>query len=270
MSDEMSNLMKIFVKDEDENAAAEPASEAAPNPANPEPPAASAPTNGSHPSQGAPVASPPEPVPAAEPIFKESPAPLSADPLSQAELAAAQLQKMILGEGNPEPAPTPAPEPVQPSPSRTPEAQVEAPKPAPEPVPAPISAASLSNEDFRGIHEALSALSNGLENLPQNSPNDEPLLKQIGSGGLNFVEQAMQVADRESGILPRSFDLETFRKEGQLLRDLGTVSEILRALVARVESAEAAIGSDAFTRALAVYQAARLANTTADLDRFLA
>ncbi|MFT5467247.1 MAG: hypothetical protein ACI8UO_002351 [Verrucomicrobiales bacterium] len=270
MSDQMSNLMKIFVQDEEETAptpADAPAQPSSPDPLAGEPVHPAPALNGSHanPFQQ-PQVVPPIPETQPEPIFTETPVAPSpspdSPPLSQSEIAAIELQRMILGisdgdDEQPEPTPVAAPpaEPIQ---------------PAPTPVPVPAAAESPNLDDYQSIHESLSVISRRLESLPLGNPSGEPLLRQIGPGGLNFVEQAMQVAETQAGILPRSFDLETFQKEGKELRDLGTLSAELKALTTRVENAEAAIGSDAFARALSVYQAAKLANATADLDRFLA
>ena len=270
MPDKMSNLMKIFVQDEEQNpppAAAEPALEPstvddAPAPG---PNGSAAP---SPPPLPLPQETPPAQAPSEQPGF-------AATHLSQAEIAAAQLQQMILGDSAPaspemngSPAPQPQPQ-LQPEPEPELAQAVAAPVPTPSPTPEAAAPAPLSHEDYRSIHEALGSIARGIENLPRGNPSAEPLLRQIGPGGLKFVEQAMQVAEEQSGILPRSFDLDTFRSEGQLLRDLGTLAAELKSLATRVENAEAAIGSDAFARALSVYQAAKLANATADLDRFL-
>ena len=264
----MANLMKIFVKD-DEGTEPTPAPPQAANGAAAEPALAPVPV----------------PTQTPEPVVAEN----SIQP-SEAELAATELERMIVSnapvQSEPivaepvpqvQPAQAPAPIPTE-SPFETvaapvaavPAPPVETPAAPAQPAPTePASSPSLSGEEYQSIHIALSAIAAHIKSLPTTNVSGEPLLRRIGPGGLRFVEQAMQVAERESGILPRSFDLDNFRAEGALLRNLGDLSQELQTLADRVATAEAAIGSGAFGRALSVYQAAKLANASSDLEGFL-
>lgn len=282
---DMSNLMKIFVQDEEESVT--PAQPAASN------------GSASEPAPGPPVHSP----------FTAALAPQTPEPADPptAETAAAQLQEMIAGEESAqattqqvdspkavrvaspvtpfapkpqpvEPAPTPAPAAADPAP-----AQVAAPAiPAAPANPAPVEATPQTelatpperlpnkDENFEAVYEALRTIAEHVETLPTDEDATDPLLRRIGSGGLRFVEQALDVADREAGILPRSFDLDTFRDEGQMLRNLSALSDELQKLMDRVSSAEASVCSGAFGRALSVYQAAKLSNASSDMENYLA
>ncbi|MEM7011616.1 MAG: hypothetical protein AAF585_09050 [Verrucomicrobiota bacterium] len=290
-NNDMSNLMKIFVQDDEDNVTpAQPPSNGSASEPQPGPP----PQN---PFAVAPTAAIPEPEPEPEPHY--------------AEVAAAQLQEMITGDNDSAQATTQQPEqpkavrvaspvspfvpqPQPPNPAQAPAAAEPAPAPVPEtpvpvaetpaapvePVPVeatphtelatPPEASPAKDETFEAVYEALRTIAEHVEALPNDEDANDPLLRRIGSGGLRFVEQALDVADRQSGILPRSFDLETFRAEGQTLRNLSALSDELQKLTDRVSAAEATVCSGAFGRALSVYQAAKLSNASSDMENYLA
>lgn len=221
MADEMSNLMKMFERYEEEKP------QTAPEPPN-----------------GAP-----------EPASNGGESSLGLD-FSQAEAAAARLQQMILDESQ--------------APAQQQQQSVPVPPPPPqEPPPAPVQlqqqpVESLTHEEYQAIHEALRSIADRIEALPRAGENTEQLLTRIGPGGMNFVRQAMEVAEKQPGILPRSFDLEGFRQEARMLYDLGSLGAELRQLNERVSASEARLGSEAFTRALGVYQAAKMADAAGE------
>ena len=94
-------------------------------------------------------------------------------------------------------------------------------------------------------------------------------MHRMGEGGRSFVERALQVAEANERILPRSFDLDSFRREVALLRDLGALADELNGLAQAVSSGEGAIGSQAFAKALVVQQAAKMGNADEGLGEVL-
>jgi hypothetical protein len=78
--------------------------------------------------------------------------------------------------------------------------------------------------------------------------------------------QAIQVAEQNADILPRSFDVAEMRKDVDLLSALSPVRSSLAQLSELVEDSYMATGSEAYTAALLVYQYARSAGKGAALD----
>ncbi len=95
------------------------------------------------------------------------------------------------------------------------------------------------------------------------------LMQRMGDGGRNFVQKTLDLAEDNEGILPRSFDLDAFRRDVVILKDLGSLADELRDLAEAVSKGEAAIGSQAFAKALIVQQAAKMGNVGGGLDEFL-
>lgn len=92
---------------------------------------------------------------------------------------------------------------------------------------------------------------------------------RMGEGGRSFVERALEFAEQNERILPRSFDLDSFRREVALLRDLGALADELRGLAEGISSGEGAIGSQAFAKALIIQRAAQMGNADDGLGEVL-
>ncbi len=123
---------------------------------------------------------------------------------------------------------------------------------------------------LKDLRQSLAEMQQRLAFLDEWEAGEGCLMKRMGEGGRSFLNQALQVAEENEGILPRSFDLESFRKDVDLARDAGALADELRELTNAVCSGEASIASQAFAKALIVVQAAKLGNAGGDLDDFLA
>ena len=79
----------------------------------------------------------------------------------------------------------------------------------------------------------------------------------MGGRSRGFVSQALDVAAQNPDTLPRSFDVEEMRKDVELLTALSPVTVALAQLNELVDDTFMAVGSEAYTAALAVYQYTR-------------
>jgi hypothetical protein len=126
--------------------------------------------------------------------------------------------------------------------------------------------ASLSAADRQAVLDAINTIRQKLPFLIDLSPEDRHTLPKMGDSSQAFVAQAIQVAEQNADILPRSFDVAEMRKDVDLLAALAPVRAALAQLSELVEDSYMAIGSEAYTAALLVYQYARAASKGAALD----
>ncbi|MDF1752096.1 MAG: hypothetical protein P1U89_04885 [Verrucomicrobiales bacterium] len=130
--------------------------------------------------------------------------------------------------------------------------------------------ADLTERDKQEIYEAIDLIRRKLSFAKDFTDDERSSLMRLGKTGRNFVEKAQNLVERSPGILPRSFDLEEFKRDADLYQELGNIADELHRLTDRVADTEAAVGSDAFTAALVVYQSGKLARTGDDMDNHLA
>ena len=130
--------------------------------------------------------------------------------------------------------------------------------------------ADLSEQDKKEIYDAIDLIRRKLSFAKDFSQEEKSSLMHLGQTGRNFVERAQNLVQRAPGILPRSFDVEEFHRDAELYQELGNITEELKKLTERISDTEAAVGSDAFTASLVVYQSGKLARTGDDMDNHLA
>ena len=81
--------------------------------------------------------------------------------------------------------------------------------------------------------------------------------------------QALQIAEQNPDILPRSFDVAEMRSDVELLSALSPVMTTLSQINELVDDTYMAVGSEAYASALLVYQYARTAGKGPALDSAL-
>ena len=129
--------------------------------------------------------------------------------------------------------------------------------------------ADLSEQDKRDIYDAMDVIRRKLSFVKDFSKEERANMMRLGKSGRSFVDKAQNLVQRDPGILPRSFDLGEFMRDAELYQELGNIADELQKLFERVSDTEAAVGSDAFSAALVVYQSGKLARTGDDMDNQL-
>lgn len=94
-------------------------------------------------------------------------------------------------------------------------------------------------------------------------------LPKLGNKSQAFVDQGLILATQNSGILPRSFDLDEYQRDVALFRQMQPLVMALGQLQGRLEDTLLAVGSDAYSQTLLVYQAAKLAGKNGSLEQHL-
>lgn len=94
-------------------------------------------------------------------------------------------------------------------------------------------------------------------------------LPKLGDKSRAFVDQGLVLATQNIGILPRNFDLDEYHRDVALVRQLEPLVLALGQLAGRLEDTLLAVGSDAYSQTLVVYQAAKLAGKNGSLEQHL-
>lgn len=129
--------------------------------------------------------------------------------------------------------------------------------------------ATLPQADRQVVLDALQTIRTKLSFLIDLSPEDRKALPKLGATGHGFVAQALELAEQNPDILPRSFDVEEMRKDVELLGALLPVVTAFRQLNELLDDTYTAVGSEAYAAALVVYQYGRAAGKGAALDGML-
>ena len=98
---------------------------------------------------------------------------------------------------------------------------------------------------------------------------DRRSLPKLGDKSRAFIDHGLVLASQNPGILPRNFDLDQYNQEVTLVRQLEPIVLAMRQLMKRLEDTFMAVGSDAYSQTLVVYQVAKLADKNGLLDEHL-
>lgn len=129
--------------------------------------------------------------------------------------------------------------------------------------------ASLSEADRQAVLAAVQTIRQKLPFLIDLSPDERRKLPKMGDTGRAFVERALTVAEQNPNILPRSFDVDEFRRDAELYAALQPVAAALGQLYELVDDTLLEVSGEAYASALAVYGYARAGGQGAALDGLL-
>ncbi len=129
--------------------------------------------------------------------------------------------------------------------------------------------ARLSAADQQAVLAAIQTIRQKLPFLIDLSPDERRKLPKMGDTGHGFVQQALTVAAQNTDILPRSFDVDEFQQDVELLAALQPIAAALAQLGELVDDTYLEVGAEAYAAALAVYAYARTGNKGAALDTAL-
>ncbi|HEX8068428.1 MAG TPA: hypothetical protein VF546_00655 [Pyrinomonadaceae bacterium] len=117
--------------------------------------------------------------------------------------------------------------------------------------------------------DAIQTIRQKLPFLLNVTPEERRTLPRMGDKSRAFVTQALAVAEQNEEMLPRSFDVREMRKDVELAQALEPVQTALAQLLELVEDTALAVGSEAYTAGLVVYQSAKQSDKSAALDSAL-
>ncbi|OUL20658.1 hypothetical protein [Nostoc sp. 106C] len=113
--------------------------------------------------------------------------------------------------------------------------------------------ASLTPEDIQEIKAALQTIQKKLPFLVTLSVEERRKLFKMGDKSLAFVNNSLTAAQTNRDILPASFDVEEFTRDYQLAATLTELLTGLRQVTEQVDDTLLAVGSEAMSSSLTVY-----------------
>ena len=113
--------------------------------------------------------------------------------------------------------------------------------------------ATLSDKDIQEIKTALQTIEQKLPFLITLSVEERRKLVKMGDKSLAFVKNSLTAAQSNRDILPASFDLDEFVRDYQLAATLTELLIGMRRLTEQVDDTLMAVGSEAMTSSLTVY-----------------
>ncbi|GAB4195313.1 MAG: hypothetical protein Fur006_41580 [Coleofasciculaceae cyanobacterium] len=111
----------------------------------------------------------------------------------------------------------------------------------------------MSNADIQQIKAALETIQQKLPFLVNLSAEERRSLCKMGDKSLAFVNNSLNAAQTNRDILPASFDLDEFVRDYQLAVALTELLTGLRQLEEKVDDTLLAVGSEAMSSSLTVY-----------------
>ncbi|MBV8857437.1 MAG: hypothetical protein JOZ02_10940 [Acidobacteria bacterium] len=126
--------------------------------------------------------------------------------------------------------------------------------------------ATLSEADRQAVLDAINIIRAKLPFLIDLTPAERKSLPKMGSKGRGFVDKALEVAEQNPDIVPRSFDVEEMRRDVKLFEALLPLVTAFAQLNELLNDTYTAVGSEAFVAALRVYQFVRAAGKGSALD----
>ncbi|MEQ9553231.1 MAG: hypothetical protein RIM23_26865 [Coleofasciculus sp. G3-WIS-01] len=132
----------------------------------------------------------------------------------------------------------------------------------------PISA-TLTPEQREAVMQAVATIKTNLTFLVDLSPEERKSLPKMGDKSRAFVTKALEVATQNPDFLPRSFDIEEFRKDVQLSETLYPLLLAIAQLHELLDDTYLAVGSEAYTAALQVYNYAKASGNVGGLDTLI-
>lgn len=111
----------------------------------------------------------------------------------------------------------------------------------------------LSAKDLSDIKAALKTVQTKLPFLVHLSAQERRRFYKMGDKSLAFVTKSISAAQSNPEILPSSFDISALSRDYQLSRDLFEVQSVLKQLNEKVDDTLLAVGSEAMSNSLSVY-----------------
>ena len=121
-------------------------------------------------------------------------------------------------------------------------------------------AATLSPQDIQEIKAALQTVQKKLPFLITLSTEERRKLVKMGDKSLAFVNNSITAAQSNREILPATFDVEELVQDYQLAAALTELLTSMQQLTEQVDDTLMAVGSEAMTSSLTVYDYVKTAS----------
>jgi hypothetical protein len=133
-------------------------------------------------------------------------------------------------------------------------------------MPANQISATLTQADRDAVLTAITTIKQKLPFLLDLTIEERKALPKMGDKSRAFVSKALEVATQNPDFLPRSFDLEEMRKDVQLFEAMYPIVMAFVQLQELLDDTYVAVGSEAYSAALQVYNYAKAGGQGAGLE----
>jgi hypothetical protein len=128
---------------------------------------------------------------------------------------------------------------------------------------------TLSPQDRDAIMNAIATIQNTMPVLIDLTLEQRKALPKLGDGSVAFVRKAVELATHNSDFLPRSFNVDEMQQNLEFWEQMNGVMMAINQLKELMDDTHVAVGSKAFTDALAVYQYAKAMGDTGTLENMV-
>jgi len=120
-----------------------------------------------------------------------------------------------------------------------------------------LISASLTPEVKQEVLQKLTEIKSELNFLMTLQPQEVQGLVKVGNNFIPFLDKAYHAVNSHPEIMPQVFDVEEFKNDYLLSKDLMTIHDQIKQLAESLEKTMFAVSSDAMTESLEVYTAVK-------------
>ena len=113
--------------------------------------------------------------------------------------------------------------------------------------------ATVADKDVQAIKDAVTTIQQKLPFLVSLTAAERKGIFKTGPNSLSFVENALQAAQNNPDILPKSFDAAEFESDVDLFSVLTEINTVVAQLSSQIDDTRLAVGGEAMNEAIDVY-----------------
>lgn len=113
--------------------------------------------------------------------------------------------------------------------------------------------ATVSAADLKAVKDAVALIQTKLPFLVSLTPDERKGIFKAGPNSLSFVQNALQAAQNNPDIFPKSFDVEEFSSDVDLFAVLTDLNTLVSQLASEIDDTRMAVGGEAMSEASDVY-----------------
>ena len=113
--------------------------------------------------------------------------------------------------------------------------------------------ATVSAADLKAVKDAVALIQTKLPFLVSLTPDERKGIFKAGPNSLSFVQNALQAAQNNPDIFPKSFDVEEFSSDVDLFAVLTDHNTLVSQLASEIDDTRMAVGGEAMSEAADVY-----------------
>ena len=113
--------------------------------------------------------------------------------------------------------------------------------------------ATVSDATIQAIKDAVTTIQQKLPFLISLTADERKGIFKTGPNSLSFVQNALQAAENNPDIFPKSFDADEFSSDVDLFAALTDINTVVAQLASEIDDTRLAVGGEAMQEATEVY-----------------